>query len=129
MANKLKKTQVMGNLWLWIVFALVEVVVLYINYLPGTYLIGWDNTVPEFNLKLNLVRILNSVWQEYRGVGILDGMAHGANIMHWVYIALLSLVLPQNLVRYVFMGLAHVVGGIGMLFLLRYLKGQKNWAG
>ena len=129
MANKLKKTQVMGNLWLWIVFALVEVVVLYINYVPGTYLIGWDNTVPEFNLKLNLVRILNSVWQEYRGVGILDGMAHGANIMHWVYIALLSLVLPQNLVRYVFMGLAHVVGGIGMLFLLRYLTGQKNWVG
>jgi hypothetical protein len=89
------------------------------NYTPGTFLIGWDNVMPEFNLGLNLKRALFAVWQEYRGLGHYDGMAHAANLMHTVYIWLLSLVLPISAVRYVFILLTYLMGGIFFFFLAK----------
>jgi len=50
------------------------------NYTPGTWLLGWDNLVPELNLKLNITRSLSAVWQEYQGLGLLGGMAHAADL-------------------------------------------------
>lgn len=107
----------------WPVFILLvfEILLFKANYIPGTWLIGWDSTQPELNLKLHLFRDLNAVWQEYRGLGLLDGMAHAANLVHLGYISLLSLFLPANLVRYVFVFLMHAVGGLGAYFLTRKL--------
>ncbi len=100
---------------------LLELVIFFTNYLPGTYLIGWDQVSPEFDLSLNLKRAVSSLWQNYRGLGVLDGMAHAANLFHTLYIWLLSLVLPQALLRYVFIHLTHLMGGIGMFLLLKHL--------
>ncbi len=69
--------------WPVLVLVCVSLLLFVTNCTPGTYLIGWDNTVPEFNLELNFQRILHGVWQDYRGLGTLDGMAHSANIVHW----------------------------------------------
>jgi len=112
-------TSKLGLIFPVLLLVVVELCLFKANYKPGTWLIGWDSTQPELNLKLNLFRILNSVWQEYRGLGLLDGMAHGANLIHWLYVYLLHLFLPANLIRYVFIFLMHFLGGLGMFFFLK----------
>ncbi len=104
---------------------LIDLVVLLTNYTPGTWLIGWDNVMPELNINLNFKRALFALWQDYRGLGLVDGMAHTANLMHTAYIAILSIVLPQNLLRYVFIMLTHLMGGIGMYWLIGKLTKQR----
>ena len=98
-------------------------ILLFANYVPGTFLIGWDNLMPEFNLWLNIKRNIFAVWQEYRGLGLLDGQAHSANTIHTLLIAALRLFLPLEVVRYVLTLLLHCVGGLGMyLFMNSILK-------
>lgn len=106
----------------------IEAVVFAANFTPKTYLIGWDNVMPEFNLKLNYLRALSAVWQDYRGLGTLDGMAHGANLFHVMYINLLSFFLPQNMLRYSFIGLTHLIGGIAFYYLAVKLFKNKHGA-
>jgi len=112
----------------WPVLVLVglELVIAVANFRPGTYLVGWDNLFPEFDFWLNLKRNLFSVWQEYRGVGTLDGMSHAANLVHTLFIGWLSLVLPQNVLRYVFVFLMHLLGGVGMWVLLKRLLKKRT---
>jgi len=118
--------KLLKNYWPIILLLVVETVLFIANYIPETYLIGWDNVMPEFNIGLNFKRALFSVWQDYRGLGLLDGMAHAANLVHTAYIALLSILLPQNVVRYAFITLSHLSGGIGMYFLLKKLLPKVN---
>lgn len=105
------------NFWPIAFLVVVSLILFLANYVPGTFLLGWDNTVPELNLSLNLSRFLSGVWQEYRGLGTLDGMAHSANIVHWLYSALLSLFFPTSVIRYLINILTHLFGGIGIYFL------------
>lgn len=102
--------------WPVAVIFFLSIIIFQANYVPGTYLIGWDVTMPEFNLWLNLQRTIFGVWQEYRGLGTVDGLAHTANIAHWLYIFLLSF-LPQNIIRYVFIITTHFLGGLGAYYL------------
>lgn len=111
-----------------VLIIIAEVILFKANYVPGTWLIGWDSTQPELNFKAHLLRDINAVWQEYRGLGVLDGMAHAANIVHLFYVWLLSLFLAPNVIRYVFVVLMHAIGGLGIYFLLRYLLRNKSKA-
>lgn len=98
-------------------------ILFFANYVPGTFLIGWDNLMPEFNLWLNIKRNIFAVWQEYRGLGLLDGQAHSANTIHTLSIAFLRIFLPIEVTRYVLTLLLHCVGGIGMyLFMNSIVK-------
>jgi hypothetical protein len=101
-----------------LILSILSLLLFLSNYGVETYLLGWDVTTPEFNFSLNLKRIIFSLWQEYRGLGSLDGQAHSANIVHWLYIFLLSLIFPNNSLRYIFIVLTHLLGGIGMYLLL-----------
>ena len=103
---------------------LVSLIIFYTNYIPGTYLVGWDNLMPELNFKANFARGLVSVWQEYRGLGVEDGMAHAANLVHTAFLYLLSFIFPNNMLRYVFQIGIHLFGGVGMYFLI--VKGLKR---
>src|SRR3989344_5835634 len=104
----------------------IELILFLTNYQAGTYLIGWDNIMPEFNILLNLKRSLFSVWQDYRGLGLLDGMAQAANLMHTIYIFILSTFLPQNLLRYSFITLTHLAGGIAFFVLVKSLLDDRE---
>jgi hypothetical protein len=95
----------------------IEIILFATNFIPGTFLVGWDNVMPEFNLSLNFQRSLYSLWQEYRGLGLIDGMAHSANLFHTLYIALLNLFLPDSIVRYLYIHITHLAGGIGFFLL------------
>lgn len=99
----------------------IEIILFITNYNPGTFLVGWDNVMPEFNLWLNFQRSIFSLWQEYRGLGLIDGMAHSANLLHTVYIAFLGIFLPDSILRYLYIHITHLVGGIGIFFLSRKL--------
>lgn len=102
-----------------IALILLEIVLFVTNFKPGTFFVGWDNLLPELNFKANFARSFFGVWQQYRGLGFLDGMSFVANLVHYIFIFLLSFFLPINLLRYVFVFLMHLLGGIGMYFLLK----------
>ncbi len=97
----------------------VELVLIFANVTPDTWLLGWDNTVPELNFPLNFSRSFYGVWLEYRGLGLYDGMSHIANLVHTIFLWALSLIVPTNLLRYTFTFLMHFVGGLGMYTLLK----------
>lgn len=104
----------------------VEILLVLMNVKPGTFLMGWDNVMPELNFKANIVRSLVGVWQENRGLGLFDGMSHVANLVHTIFLWILSFVLPINLLRYFFTFLMHALGGIGIYLLIQHLFGRKD---
>ncbi len=108
-----------------LLICLISFILFVTNYKPGTYLIGWDNLFPEFNFRLNISRELNAVWQQYRGMGTIDGMAHASLIFQDIERWLMSFVMPTDLIRWVYILAMHLIGGLGMYFLLRYLIKNK----
>lgn len=88
------------------------------NYVPGTWLTGWDNLHPEFNFKLNIYRSLFSVWQEYQGLGLLAGMAHASDLPHQLFLFLLSYIFPPSSLRYIFHFLMLLVGTWGVYAII-----------
>lgn len=92
------------------------------NYVPNTYLTGWDNLHPEFNFNLNIERSLSVAWQEYQGVGLIGGMSHAADLPRQIILAGVSVFLPINLIRYLWTFLMLFIGPLGVYFLLRKLQ-------
>jgi hypothetical protein len=114
---------------IWPVFALLFVtgLLIFLNYEPGTFLTGWDNLHPEFDIAENFRRTVFSVWQEYRGPGLLGGMAHAADLPRVLLIELLLAVkLAPNLIRYLITFLPLILGPLGvyLLFYNHLFKGK-----
>lgn len=117
------------NRWLLVLlFVTLAVFVFLVNRDPNTYLIGWDNTMPEFNPRLNLQRAIHSIWQEYRGLGLYDGMAHAANLTYTLIVAFLSTFITQSDVRYLTNTFLFVGGGLGMYILLHHITNKQTTA-
>ncbi|MBI2465451.1 hypothetical protein HYV64_04900 [Candidatus Shapirobacteria bacterium] len=95
----------------------------FANYVPNTYLTGWDNLMPELNIWMNLKRSLFAVWQEYQGLGLVGGMGHATDLIRQLIILPFTLVLPTNLIRYLwhfamlFLGTFGIYFGVNKLFL------------
>jgi len=105
---------------LWPVIALLFVtgLLIFLNFEPNTFLTGWDNLHPEFDIDENLKRALFSVWQEYRGPGLLGGMAHAADLPRVLFAALLlAAKLTPDLIRYITTFLPLVLGPLGVYLL------------
>lgn len=108
----------------WPIIALVAIslLVAFLNYEPGTMLIGWDNLSSELNPLLNLKRAIFSVWQEYQSLGLLGGMAHAADLPRVFAIYLFSLIPGVSFffTRYLFSFLPLVIGPLGTYFFLNH---------
>src|SRR3989344_7258589 len=113
--------------WPILILVLLELALFAANYSPNTYLIGWDNIMPEFNFREGFLRSIFGVWQEHRGLGFYDGMSHVANLLHTLFIWILSLALPISLLRYSFHFLMHLLGGLGAFFLMRHILQSKHY--
>ena len=93
------------------------------NFTPHTFLIGWDNLLPELDIWLNLKRSFFAVWQEYQGLGLLGGMAHATDLVRQLILLPFILILPTNLIRYLwhfsmlFLGTLGFYSGSKKLFL------------
>ncbi len=96
------------------------------NYVPGTWLTGWDNLHPEFNFLVNAKRAFFSLWQEYQGLGLLSGMAHAADLFRVLFLWLVSLVIPNQLSRYFYHFLMLILGSLGVFFFTRDWLLHKN---
>jgi hypothetical protein len=96
----------------------VSIFLSFRNYIPGTWMLGWDSLVPELNFKLNIARSLSAVWQEYQGLGLLGGMAHAADLPRQVVLWFSSLFLHASFLRYFWAYLMLAVGPIGVYLLV-----------
>lgn len=89
------------------------------NFVPGTWLSGFDNLHPEFDFPLNVSRSIFAVWQEYQGLGLLGGMAHAADLPRQLFLWAISVFLPLSSLRYFYHFLMLGMGTFGTYFLLR----------
>lgn len=113
-----KLPRLLKRTWPIFVLSLLTGLLIYLNYEPGTYLTGWDNLHPEYNIENNLFRSFFSVWQEYRSLGLLAGMAPSADFPRLILIAvLLHNNLPLDLCRYLATFLPLLLGPLGVYFL------------
>ena len=113
--------------WPYLCLFVLVFILFLTNFEPETFLTGWDNLHTEFAPLLNLERAWQAVWQEYQGLGLLAGMAHGAEFMRQLIFLPLMLLLPSQLFRYAFHFLALLFGVWGMFaFLLYILRRQKT---
>jgi hypothetical protein len=113
---------------LFILVVIVFLVAIF-NYKSGFWLAGWDNYLPELNFFSSFQRSFCGVWQEYRGLGLLDGMAHTANLVHTLFIFFFSIFLPVNRLRYFFHTLMFLTGGTGMYKLFKDIDKKEDDGG
>ncbi|MDD3002624.1 MAG: hypothetical protein PHS06_02005 [Candidatus Shapirobacteria bacterium] len=105
--------------WDKIFLSLVLFFLFYKNFTPNTWLIGWDNLVPELNIWLNLKRSFLAVWQEYQGLGLVGGMGHATEIIRQIILLPFILILPHNLIRYLWQFLMLTLGVFSLNFGLK----------
>lgn len=114
---KLKKNLDILGLGLILLFIFIT------NFKSGTYLIGWDNLIPELNLGMNIKRSFLAVWQEYQGLGLVGGMGHATDLIRQLITIPLTLFLPTHLIRYLWHFFCLAFGTFGIFFGLKnYLK-------
>lgn len=113
----------------WPVIAITAFVLslAYLNYEPGTILIGWDNLSSELAPLVNLNRALFSVWEEYQSLGLLGGMAHAADLPRALLVYFISSIpnIPISSIRYLLTFLPLILGPLGTYFFL-YQRVFKN---
>lgn len=105
--------------WPILVLLLINLFLFVQNFRAGTFLTGWDNLHPEFNLETNIQRSLFAVWQEYQGVGLLGGMGHASDLVHQIILLILSNVLPKDMLRYFFNFLCLFIGSLGAYMFVK----------
>src|SRR3989344_1365988 len=92
-----------------------------VNYVPGTWLTGWDNLHTEFDFPMNVYRSIFSVWEEYQGLGLLAGMAHAADLPRQVFLWATSWFIPNSFIRYFYQYLMLFVGTFGTYHILNFI--------
>jgi hypothetical protein len=108
------------NKYKYQIFLSIIVSILFlVNYRPGTYLSGWDNLQTELNPGLAVKRALFSVWEEYQSFGLTAGMAHTADLPRAIFLWIMSFAIPENMIRYFYHFLMLLLGGLGILELLK----------
>ncbi len=107
--------------WPILALLLINAILFATNYKSGTYLTGWDNLHPEFDIRMNIERSIFAVWQEYQSVGLLGGMGHAADLVRQLYLLILSFAFPDSVLRYISTFTALLLGEIGAYYLISYL--------
>lgn len=93
------------------------------NYEPGTWLSGWDTLHPEFNFSLYWERVYYGAWQEHQGLGAPAAQGHASEIPRVLILFLMSLFLPDSMLRYLFMFLCLWLGALGVYVFSHRLVG------
>lgn len=104
----------------------IAVFISYKNYVPNTFLTGWDTLHPEFNLKMYWGRIIDGVWQEHQGLGAVGSQAHASEIPRIAILTTLILFLKVSQLRYMYAFMMLVLGPAGVYFLIKYFLTKDN---
>ncbi len=109
-----------------VILVLISLILCFLNYTSQTYLSGWDTLHPEFNLNLNLQRVLNGVFRLEQGLGAVAAHAHIADLPHILILYVLNFIFPLSFVRYSYIFLNLIIGPLGMyLFLNKFITKNK----
>lgn len=102
----------------WILI-LISAFLCWKSWVPGTWLSGWDTLHPEFNFGLSFERILNGVFRAEQGVGAVAAHAHMSDLPRVILLFLSSIVIPESVLRYLFISLCLVAGVLGVYFFVK----------
>ena len=69
-----------------ILLTLIVGLLFWVNYKPGTYLLGWDSLQRDLKPGLAVKRAFFSVWEEYQSFGLPAGMAHASDLIRAVFL-------------------------------------------
>lgn len=104
-----------------LILILIVLIISFQNYVPGTYLSGWDTLHPEFDFAEYFKRIF-SVWQEHQGLGAPAAQATAAEIPRLIIYYLSSLVLPVSFLRYGYFFLTLIAGVLGVYYFVKEIS-------
>jgi len=104
-----------------LLFIIVAIVFL-LTYKPGSWLMGWDSVMSDFNLRLALDRSIFGLWQEFQGVGHLGGHGYVSDIVRLPLLYLFSVFFPDNMIRYLEVFFLWFLGSVGVFFLAKRLS-------
>lgn len=104
------------------VVIVVALLVAFQNIDLNTYYSGWDNIHAEFNIARYVRQVFFGAWLEHQGLGAPAAQGHLAEIPRLPILLLLKLILPDNLIRIVYIFALYLIGGVGMYFYL-----VKHW--
>lgn len=96
-----------------------SVVLCITNYIPGTWLSGWDTLHHEFNFLLYLKRDLFGVWRSYQGLGAVTVHSYSSDLPRQLILLFFSFFFPVNFLRYSYIFLTLLVGPLGLYFFLK----------
>lgn len=99
------------------------------NYLPSTYLLGWDSLHPEFNFQLAFERAFSGVWRQDQGIGALAAHSHMSDLPRIIFLWLELFFLPESFLRYSYIFLTIILGPLGFYFLFNFVfnKNSSFW--
>lgn len=115
-----------GELWAPFFLLFLSSYLAFINWVPGTYLSGWDTLHPEFNFQLAFKRLIFGVFRSDQGLGAVAAHAHMSDLPRVLILYLMSFIFPSNILRYLFIGSNLVIGVLGLYFFARYLLNKLN---
>jgi hypothetical protein len=104
-----------------IVLTILVGVLTWTNHVPGTMLAGWDDLHHEFNFQLAFTRTIQGVWRADQGLGAVAGHSHMSDIPRIIILWIISLIVPLQNIRFVFVILSLFVGALGMYVFVYYL--------
>ena len=107
----------------------VALIIAIQNIDPTTIYSGWDNIHAEFDLGRYARQVFFGAWVEHQGLGAPAAQAQLSEVPRLPILFVLHTLLPANLVRYVFIFLMYLIGGVGMYWYLAkiWFKQNKTW--
>ena len=104
--------------WPLIFLIFVVTLLFFANYLPGTWLSGWDTLHPEWNLGLYFLRTFFGAWQETYGLGAVSIQAFAAELPRLLVILPLTMFLQASDVRYGYFFLTLCFSALGAYYFI-----------
>lgn len=99
---------------------LITVTICLLNYIPGTFLTGWDTLHPEFNFPQQFSNIFFGVFRSDQGLGAIAAHSHMAELPRVIFLWLEHFVLPLSFLRYSYIFLCFILGPLGIYFFIRF---------
>lgn len=114
-----KFKQILTKIWPHLILLGIVLILALTNFTAGKYLTGGDNLHSELNSFVNLKRNIFGAWQEHQGLGLLGGMSHASDIFRQIFLIILALFIPDNLIRWIYAFMTLFIGSVGAFYLSR----------
>jgi len=106
----------------------IWLILILTNYLPNTFLTGWDTLHPEFNFPKNFSDTFFGVWRSNQGLGAVAGHSHMADLPRIFILWIFHFIFPLSFLRYSYVFLCLLIGTLGFYYLTKFLFTKKYLA-